>query len=267
MIELLCIDVDGTLLDSRKKLPERNIEAVNYALKKGVKVAIASGRSLGGIRQLLAQLGIGNRGVCLNGGLIVYDKVIHKAAMEEASVMKIIDLSEKYGSQIFLSAADFNLTNGGLSQEVKELVEKGSLRSDYRFCKDYKELRAEAHRCRNEILKAAIKEINEANSGQLKQELTDLDLFQVAKSDDYFIDINPRASNKGTGVRFLAEYLSIPMEHVMCIGDNENDIEMVETAGIGIAMGNAVKKVKAAASYVTLDNDQMGVAEAIYKFI
>lgn len=267
MVELLCIDIDGTLLDSRKKLPQQNVEAVKYALKKGVKVAIASGRSLGGIRQLLAELGIGSHGICLNGGLIIYERVIHKVVMEEFDVMKIIDLAEKYGSQIFLSTAGFNLTNGNLSPELKNVVAKGSLHLDYRFCKDFEALREEAHRCRNEILKAAIKEIDETNYGQLKQELIDLDLFQVAKSDDYFVDINPKESNKGKGVGILANYLAIPMEHVMCIGDNENDLEMVEVAGIGIAMGNAVNQVKAAAAYVTADNDQMGVAEAIYKFI
>ena len=89
----------------------------------------------------------------------------------------------------------------------------------------------------------------------------------MAKSDDFFVDVNPREVNKGKGVAILARHLSVPMEQVMCIGDNENDLEMVEMAGIGVAMGNAVETVKCAADYVACDNDHAGVAEAIHRFI
>jgi len=267
MVQLLCIDIDGTLLDSRKELPEDNLKAVRYAVSKGVTVAIASGRSVGGIEHLLKQLGIRRYGICLNGGLILADRVIHKTIMAESLVLKIIEKAEQYGSQIFLSAAEFNITNGSLSPELRELIEKGSLRSDYLYCKDFDELRAEAHRHKDEILKVAIKEIDEENFEQLKQDLIDLDLFHVAKSDTFFVDVNIKHINKGTGVEILARHLSIPMDQVMCIGDNENDLEMVSMAGIGIAMGNAVKEVVGAADFVTSDHDHIGVAEAIYRFI
>lgn len=267
MIKLLCIDVDGTLLDSRKELPKENAEAVRYACQKGVAVAIASGRSVSGIEPYLSMLGTGRLGVCLNGGLILCGEIIHRTVMEEPQVMRVIDLAERYGSQIFLSAPGFNITNGNLSPKLQELIDNGSLRSDYRYCRDFRELRKAAHEHRDEILKIAIKEIDEANFAQMKQELLDLNLFHVAKSDTYFVDINIKGSSKGQGVAVLARHLNIPMEQVMCIGDNENDLEMVQMAGTGVAMGNAVGAVKQAASYVARDNDCCGVAEAIYKFI
>lgn len=267
MIGLLCIDIDGTLLDSRKELPRENVEAVHYALEKGVIVAIASGRSVAGIEPLFSQLGIERNGVCLNGGLILSERIIQKTIMEEELVMKIIGQAERYNSQIFLSTAELNLTNREMSGEVKELVEKGSLRSDYLYCQDFNELRTQAHIYRDEIIKVAIKEIDEDNYGLLKQSLIEMDLFHVAKSDTFFVDINPRGENKGNGVAALARYLSIPMENVMCIGDNENDLEMIQLAGVGVAMGNAVEPVKKAAVYVTGDHDHAGVAEAIYRFL
>lgn len=267
MIGLLCIDIDGTLLDSRKELPRENVEAVHYALEKGVIVAIASGRSVAGIEPLFSQLGIERNGVCLNGGLILSERIIQKTIMEEELVMKIIGQAERYNSQIFLSTAELNLTNREMSGEVKELVEKGSLRSDYLHCQDFNELRTQAHIYRDEIIKVAIKEIDEDNYGLLKQSLIEMDLFHVAKSDTFFVDINPRGENKGNGVAALARHLSIPMENVMCIGDNENDLEMIELAGVGVAMGNAVEPVKKAAVYVTGDHDHAGVAEAIYRFL
>lgn len=267
MIGLLCIDIDGTLLDSRKELPPENVEAVHYALEKGVIVAIASGRSVAGIEPLFPRLGIKRNGVCLNGGLILSEQVIQKTIMEEELVMKIISQAERYNSQIFLSTAELNLTNKEMSGEVKELVEKGSLRSDYLYCQDFNELRTQAHLYRDEIIKVAIKEIDEDNYGLLKQSLIEMDLFHVAKSDTFFVDINPIGENKGNGVAALARHLSIPMENVMCIGDNENDVEMIELSGVGVAMGNAVEPVKKAAVYVAGDQDHAGVAEAIYRFI
>lgn len=267
MIKLLCIDIDGTLLDSQKELPEENVKAVHYAMEKGVAVALASGRSVSGMRPVMKELGTGDRAVCLNGSLIYYDKVIHQAVMEEALVDRVIRLAEQYGSQIFLSAAERNYTNGEVSPKLKALIEKGSLRSDYHYCADFEELKAEARLHAGEILKIAVKELDEENFDLLKADLVDSGLFHVAKSDTYFVDINPKGINKGEGVRILAAYLGIPMEQVMCIGDNENDREMVAVAGLGVAMGNAAELVRMAADYVTADNDHHGVAEAIYRFI
>ena len=267
MIGLLCIDIDGTLLDSRKELPPENVKAVHYALEKGVIVAIASGRSVEGIEPFFSQLGIRRNGVCLNGGLILSEGIVQKTIMEEELVMKIISQAERFDSQIFLSTAELNLTNREMSGTVKKLVEKGSLRSNYLYCHDFDELRTQAHLYGNEVIKAAIKEIDEANYGLLKQSLIDMDLFHVAKSDTFFVDISPKGEHKGNGVAALARHLSVPMENVMCIGDNENDLEMRQLAGVGVAMGNAVEQVKNAAVYVTGDHDHAGVAEAIYRFI
>ncbi|WP_394524549.1 Cof-type HAD-IIB family hydrolase [Lacrimispora sp. JR3] len=267
IIGLLCLDIDGTLLDSRKELPPENVEAVHYALEKGVTVAIASGRSVEGIEPLFSQLGIGRNAVCLNGGLILSEGIVQKTIMEEEMVMKIISQAERFDSQIFLSTAEWNITNREMTGQVKELVENGSLRSDYLYCQDFNELRTQAHRYRDEIIKIAIKEIDEANFGLLKQSLIEMDLFHVAKSDTFFVDITPKGEHKGKGVAALARHLAIPMEQVMCIGDNENDLEMITLAGVGVAMGNAVEQVKNAAVYVTADHDHAGVAEAIYRFI
>lgn len=267
MIKLLCIDIDGTLLNSSKELPHKNQAAVRYALEHDVTVAIASGRSISGIEPFLSALGIGRCAVCLNGGLILCKKIIHQTIMPETQIMKILDQAERFRSQIFLSTAEFNITNGEISPHLKELIEKGSLRSDYRYCSGYEELRTAAHLHRDKIIKVAIKEVDEDNFDQLKQALIDMQQFHVVKSDDFFVDVSPIGENKGKGVALLADYLSIPMGQVMCIGDNENDLEMIQAAGIGVAMGNAVETVKKAAVYVTGDNDHAGTAEAIYQFI
>lgn len=266
-IRLLCLDIDGTLLDSRKELPQENVQAVRYAMDRGVTVAIASGRSMSGMLPLFKTLGIRPCGVGLNGGLILDGDVVKQTIMDAELVQIVIAAAERYDSQIFLSTADCNYTNGKVSDHLKKLIENGGLKSDFVYCNDFDDLREKATEHKEEIVKIAIKEVEEDHYEQLRKELGQMGLFHVAKSDTFYVDINPLGCNKGMGVRELAEYLNIPMEEVMCIGDNENDEEMVEIAGVGVAMANAVETVKRKADFITGDNDHAGVARAVYHYI
>ncbi len=90
--------------------------------------------------------------------------------------------------------------------------------------------------------------------------------YTVLKSAPYFLEILDKRVTKGTGVKSLAEVLNIQPEEVMAIGDQENDIAMLEYAGIGVAMKNAIDAVKEAANVVTRSNLEDGVAYAIEKF-
>ncbi|MBQ9389489.1 MAG: HAD-IIB family hydrolase, partial [Synergistaceae bacterium] len=80
------------------------------------------------------------------------------------------------------------------------------------------------------------------------------------------IEINDTRANKGDGLKFLTEYLGLPIESTLAFGDGLNDISMIKAAGIGAAMANAVAEVKEAADYVTLDCNNDGVAEGVKRF-
>lgn len=268
-IKLLCVDIDGTLLDSDKRVPKINKEAIQYAVQKNVIVAIATGRSVNGMQYLFKELGVTEENaICLNGGLVLCKgKIIYKSCMDEHIVSKIVDIVEKYQSQIFLSTAQFNITNAEVSADLKKQLANGSLKSNQRFCKNYDELRENAEKYKELIIKAAIKETDEKSYYKIRQELLQTGLVEAEKSDTHYVDIIEKNSGKGRGVETLAAHLQIPMSEVMCIGDNENDRTMIETAGVGVAMGNAVNEVKKAAQYITSDNNSGGVAQAIYHFI
>lgn len=90
--------------------------------------------------------------------------------------------------------------------------------------------------------------------------------YTVLKSAPYFLEILDKRVNKGTGVKSLADALGIKAEEVMAIGDQENDIAMIEYAGVGVAMDNAIGSVKEIANFVTKSNLEDGVAYAIEKF-
>lgn len=91
--------------------------------------------------------------------------------------------------------------------------------------------------------------------------------YSVFKSQANLLEIVAQGVNKGNILKELADYLKIAPSEVMAIGDQENDLSMIEFAGIGVAMGNAVPQVKAKADQITADNNHDGVAEAIYQFI
>ena len=108
-----------------------------------------------------------------------------------------------------------------------------------------------------EILSAAIE--------KLPEELyTD---YTVVRSAPIFLEFLDKKVNKGVGVKLLADSLGIKAEEVICIGDADNDLHMIEYAGLGVAMGNAFTNVKKAANYVTYTNENDGVAHVIERFI
>src|SRR5947199_160668 len=86
-------------------------------------------------------------------------------------------------------------------------------------------------------------------------------------SEDTFLEILPQGSSKGAALEFVAQHLGIPLSEIIAVGDNLNDLEMIRTAGLGVAMGNAPPELRTQAGYVTSTNDEGGLAEVIERFI
>ena len=101
----------------------------------------------------------------------------------------------------------------------------------------------------------------------LKSLSNEFDELKITSSGKDNIEINISSANKGNGLEKLVNILGIRLEEVAAIGDNNNDIEMIERSGLGIAMGNAIDEIKNKAGYVTVDNDKNGAAEAIIKIL
>ena len=118
------------------------------------------------------------------------------------------------------------------------------------------------------ILKVMLVDKPEKLSAAIKQLPASLhEEFTIMQSAPYFLEFLNLNSNKGIGVKALAEHLSIPMEQVICMGDAGNDYHMIKYAGLGVAMGNATDDIKAIADHITASNDEHGVAKAIQKFV
>lgn len=266
--KLMCIDVDGTLVDSNKELPEENKIAIQEAYKAGVKIAIASGRSISAIKELLDELGIDGYGVCLNGAYVKYKDVeISKFIFKKEQIDMVRKIVEKHNVRAFFSALELNITNKEPSDQWLVAIQKSVARQRKLIVSTNENLKQNLEKYEDEILKVSIKEEDEELYKIVRLELEALGIFDVAKSDNHYIDVNVKGINKAKGVTDLAKYLDIDLSEVICIGDNENDIEMIKVAGLGIAVKNACKEVLEICNEVTVSNDECGVAKVIYDYI
>lgn len=265
---LMCIDVDGTLVDSNKNLPKENIKAIQEAHKAGIKIAIASGRAPASVQEILDDLGIEGYGICLNGAYIIDgNKEVSRHVFNDEQVNIIREIVEKYDVKSFFATSKLNVTNKEPSSSWLKAIQKSVARQKELVVCNNNELKNKLNDYRGSLLKVSIMEEDDNTYQKVRKELEDTNIFDVAKSDTHYVDVNIKGVNKSRGVKDLAQYLNIDLSEVICIGDNENDIEMIKVAGLGVAMANSCEELLEICDKVTLSNDEFGVAKAIYDYV
>lgn len=263
--KLLATDMDGTLLDKQKNISERNQQAIHAAKQAGVKIVLASGRPLEGLRPYLQQLdllGEDDYVLCFNGALVQRSdgKIITRQEMTGKDCKTLVEYAEKFG--VFSHA--FSESRGLIAPHPNS----------------YSQHDADINRIPLNIIDFSILADDEPviktmwvdQPEKLDQALAQLpdhiaNQYTIVRSTPFFLEFLPPAANKGSGIEKLAQHLNILAEEVICIGDAGNDLHMIEYAGLGVAMGNATDEIKAIANYITADHKQSGVAEIIEKFI
>lgn len=267
MIKLVAIDLDGTLLTDDKKISPHNLEVLKKAKAQGVKVVLCTGRPLAAITPFIEQLGLnepGDYSITFNGGLVQKNdtgEILSKSALTLADVQRISQLmvelalpvdvlSEELVLQLptapdypsiypqlnglltFQSAKLADLTEDGLYNKVvmaydQDYLDQQIAKIPDRFKKDY----------------------------------------EVIKTRSNLLEFMPKGVTKAFGLAHLAAHLGLTSDEIMALGDEENDLSMIEYAGMGVAMANAVEKVRQAANYITASNEEDGVAKAVEKFV
>ncbi|MCY6959016.1 Cof-type HAD-IIB family hydrolase [Clostridium brassicae] len=265
MYKLLAIDMDGTLLNSNGEISKENKNAIKKAIENGVKVVITSGRSLKGIDRFLEDMGLRaeNEYIIANNGGTIYRTDNFECISYNG--LKGSDLKDLYSLSLRTDMQIMAYTHKScISPEKNELVkfEKECVGSDvkivnYNLIKDNEEITKVLFYHDEEIRDEMMKEIPKRY----------FDKYNIIKTHPKLLEIMDKDCNKGYGVSILADHLGVKKEEIICIGDQANDIEMIANAGLGVAMGNAIDKLKSMAKYITADNDNNGVAEVIDKFI
>ena len=275
-IKLVALDLDGTLFDNSSRISERNLTAIRSNTDKGIHVVISTGRPFEGIPfDQIKGTGI-NYAITANGSGI-YEistgKCLYENAMDEELVTPILN---------FLLTRDIHMDAfiGGKGYTPVQCVETAQKLTVPSSIKNY----IITTRTRLDNILQFIHE------NQLKVQKMTLNFYPAAdgtlidrETVRKFLVSNPSITtvcggynnleftradaNKGVGLRKLAEILGVNPDATMAIGDTENDLAIIEAAGIGVAMGNATDAVKARADYVTTTNTKDGVAAAIEHFI
>ena len=275
-IKLVARDLDGTLFDNSSHISERNLTAIRSITDKGIHVVISTGRPFEGIPfDQIKGTGI-NYAITANGSGI-YEistgKCLYENAMDEELVTPILN---------FLLTRDIHMDAfiGGKGYTPVQCVETAQKLTVPSSIKNY----IITTRTRLDNILQFIHE------NQLKVQKMTLNFYPAAdgtlidrETVRKFLVSNPSITtvcggynnleftradaNKGVGLRKLAEILGVNLDATMAIGDTENDLAIIEAAGIGVAMGNATDAVKARADYVTTTNTKDGVAAAIEHFI
>jgi Cof subfamily protein (haloacid dehalogenase superfamily) len=283
MIKLLTLDLDGTLLDSRGKVPEANRAAIRAAEAKGVLVTIATGRRFWDARPVGLELELNAPLITHNGALLKYADTLENVAfsvLNESVAAEILRAGKAAGGNALVSAdphgkgtlfydrvsADnvplqryiewANRLHGEDAGAVRRVGDLAEIVGSYEIIHI-----SFSGTC------AAMAEMEIFLSGELGDTVTILST-NYPRLDFTLIDNLPADASKGRGTEKLDRLEGIMPDEVMSIGDNFNDLEMLEFAGTAVVMGNADPGLlEREEFYTTVSNDECGVAAAIERFI
>jgi Cof subfamily protein (haloacid dehalogenase superfamily) len=262
-IKLIALDLDGTLLNSQHQITDRARKAINAAQALGIRVLLATGKTFYSARQLVSELKLTTPSVFVQGTLIYNPDgtIRHQVTLPPDVMRRIIPFAESRGAcvsaysgeTILLRQPDPRADLTRYHEPAPTIV--GSL------------INAMNRYPINKIIISTDEpRQTKAMLWQAQQMLgTSVALTMSAVQNQF--EILPRDVSKGRAVVSVARELGIDLNHVMAIGDAENDRDMLELVGLGIAMGNAPDSLKAVARHVTTTNDEDGVAEALEKFV
>lgn len=264
-IKLIAIDIDGTLLNEKNELAPATIDAVQAAEAQGIKVVLCSGRPLTGVMPYIKKLGISGDdqyAITYNGSVAqtVSGKVLINHSLSYDDYIDLEALSRKLDVHFQVETPDFIYTaNQNISAYT--IYESNLVQMLIRY-------RPVKQMPRDLTISKAMFVDHAQEIDRIKPLIPQSfkDKYYVVQSTPVFIEVMNKDASKGNALRGLADELGLTADEIMTLGDQGNDLTMIEYAGMGVAMGNAIDEVKEAANAVTLTNAEDGVAAAIRKY-
>lgn len=268
-IQLLVLDIDGTIAGKSNEIREPVKQAIRRAMSKGIQVAIATGRMYCSALRFHQEIGSTLPLLAYQGAWIqdpATEKIYQHLPLSSTMAEQLLDYFETEPLRSLLSVHFYindQLYVRDITPETKLYAQRvgivpmavGDLR------------RVLTEQPTKVLALCEDTAIIDQLLGNLRQQYTPAELYLTKSVATFFEATNPGA-NKGTGVRYLAEsILGLAAHNVMTIGDNFNDLEMLEYAGLGVAMGNAPAEVQASANWVAPSVEEDGAAVAIEAFI
>lgn len=267
MIKLFAMDLDGTSLDSNSILQEKTIDALKKLDENGIKFVFTSGRATPSVRYLMESTGIDNPLVTNNGALAFINKenLIYQNPLKYEEVEELINFSQE--NKLFFQFYDLDTyySNRMCPERFNHLEKDSTYGMNYQVnfsfsIKPLKELKLR----KNSAFKFQIfLDKNDSNKlSTILEKVSEMGLYATTSSYG-MIEIMQKNVNKFNGLSEISYLLGISKEEMAAIGDQDNDIPMLENVGISFAMGNAIDKVKEISDFVVSTNDEFGLVDAI----
>lgn len=264
--KVLALDLDGTLTNREKIVTPRTKAALMQAAAMGVRIVLASGRPTVGIWPLARELELDKNGGCIlsyNGGKII-DCTTGQTLVQHAFPPELIGevcVNSRYWNAVALTYD----ANGIVTEQPDNPYVQEEARINRIPVRRVDDLPAEITYPINKLLVVG-DPVDMPHIEELMQQMF-AGRLSIYRSQPFFIETMPLGVEKSASLAVLLQVLGLRREDLMACGDGWNDLPMIQYAGMGVAMGNAVPSVKAAADYISADNDHDGVAEAVEKFI
>ena len=263
-IELVAIDLDGTLLTSDKELSPKNIAAIKTCSELGVRIVIASARNPDVVRDFSEKLGVQNPMICSNGAQVWASPtgpVWAYYPLSQEVALTIAQVADENGWLLSTTIGDMTYW-----RQLDDNQALGLYQENITILKTNVEAITDAPIRMFAFQPTAINALYELCQAQFADEC-EAYIFYKADGQIQSMGIVAKQATKGAALALVSERLGIRPQNVMAIGDNLNDLSMLEFAGVSVAMGNGLADVKAMATAVAPDNNNNGVAWALEQFI
>ncbi len=263
--KVLVLDIDGTLNNSQKIVTERTKNSIIDAQTHGVTIVIASGRPHIGIVPVAEQIGLDKTGgyiLSYNGGQITECKsnqVIYKKMISKEFIPEVYSLSKKLNVNLM------TYSDGKVIAEYSDEFLELECRINKTNCVKVKSFIDEVTYDVPKFIMLGEGDYLASIEDDVKSQLGSR--FSVTRSEPFFLEIMPQFVDKAYSLGVLLQHLGYSKENMIACGDGFNDISMIKLAGIGVAMANAQQAVKDVCDFVTLSNDNDGIAHVIERFI
>ncbi|VYU39001.1 Cof-type HAD-IIB family hydrolase [Clostridium tertium] len=271
--KMVCIDMDGTLLGKGRKISDESKRVIKILHDKGIEVVVTTGRIYNNAAYYSHLLGVKSPVIAANGAIVrdkYTNKIIYENPIKTETCIKLVETLESLGLLFHFYTSDEIYCGNYITKLATKLymtkqIGHDNLKIHYNVINNLERWKEFFARKNGKITKSIAFSLEPEKLLELRNKLNEFDDVVCFGSGSRSLEINNRGVSKGRAVKALADYYGFKREEIVCIGDNENDISMIEYAGLGVAMGNAIDRVKELADFVTDTNKEDGVAKALKK--
>ena len=266
--KLLALDMDGTLLNSEKKISPKTAKAISELSKTGVHVVLSTGRGLTEISDYKNELKFMHYGILVSGGLI-YDfkksQAVISHPLSEDLLMKLIDAGLEEKVMIHILSVDKSMMNRDDIAHIEDFHMEIYTDLYERITVDCKDFKKYVRENPGKIIKFNMYHRNtESRERNLEKFKNSPLTFSYA--EETALEASPKGITKASGLHELCDFLKVDISETVAVGDAPNDLEILQAAGVAAVMGNAADEIKKFADFITDDNDHDGVIKVIEKF-